>query len=61
MILLLEQRQMTNDELCKTIMNFLEYCDLFAIDKDRVNINWTKKEDQEFINEWVNEIWSKEK
>lgn len=52
---------MTNDELCKTIMNFLEYCDLFAIDKDRVNINWTKKEDQEFINEWVNEIWSKEK
>ena len=51
---------MTNHELAKMIMDFLEYANKSASDPFSVHVYRPDEDNILFIKEWIDEIWSKE-
>jgi len=51
---------MDNKKLVTTIYEFIKYCDKYAEDIFEIYIRQPEDLNIQFINRWVEEVWSKE-
>lgn len=52
---------MDNEKLCETIYEFIKYCDKSSCEPFGIYVHMEEQKNMNFIKNWIQEVWSKEK